>query len=93
MVRLPGSGGVREIMASQNKAKAAYRFLTDRYRSNSPFTVDDLIAVTGWAPRTVDTYISKQWRQIVEHGSGGQIRVKAEILVSANKSWVKLKVW
>ncbi len=77
-------------MASQNKAKAAYRFLTDQYRSNSPFNVEDLITVTGCAPRTVDTYISKQWRQIVERRSRGQIRVKAEILRLSEDAFLRL---
>ncbi|MBS1996634.1 MAG: hypothetical protein JSS86_10000 [Cyanobacteria bacterium SZAS LIN-2] len=43
------------------QVKKAFLFIRERALTQIPFSSEELIAATGWARRTVATYISKQW--------------------------------
>ena len=77
-------------MASQAKARQAYHFLVERANSNTPFVVQDLMAITGWKQSTVDTYIGKQWRQIMDRRQNGEIFVRPEIKRLSEEAFLQL---
>lgn len=77
-------------MASQDRARKAYKFLRERYSSNTPFTVDDVIAATGWKRTTVETYITKQWRDLVDRQGSGRIAVRPEINRLSEEAFLRI---
>lgn len=77
-------------MASQDRARKAYHFLLKHANSNQPFCIEDLMTETNWQRSTVETYIVKQWRQIVEKRGNGQIFVRPEIKRLNEESFLQL---
>lgn len=55
----------------------AFEFLRARAIDQVSFTVEDVMSATGWAKASVQTYITKQWRDVLA-SDGGRYRVKAE---------------
>lgn len=54
-------------MAGTTTQRAAFRFLREHLQSQQPFTKDEFIAVTGWdKPGTLDTYLRKQYKGLIE---------------------------
>ncbi len=77
-------------MASQTNARRAYHFLLDHANSNTVFHVEDLMTSTGWKRSTVETYIGKQWRQVVERQPTGEILVRQEIKRLSEDAFLRL---
>jgi hypothetical protein len=65
-------------MGSQVKPRKAYEFLKQHSTSKASFTVADLMRAAGWSKSTVRTYISKQYRDVLDARPDGTIKVKAE---------------
>jgi hypothetical protein len=77
-------------MASQAKARQAYHFLLKHAKSNTSFRIEDLMDVTDWKRSTVETYIGKQWRQIVTRRANGEILVLPEIKRLSEDAFLQL---
>lgn len=65
-------------MGSQEKPRKAYEFLKELSTSKASFTIADLMRAVGWSKSTVETYISKQYRDVLDARPGGKIEVKPE---------------
>ncbi len=63
-------------MGSQEKPRKAYEFLKEHSTSKASFTIADLVRAAGWSKSTVETYISKQYRDVLDARPGGKIKVK-----------------
>ena len=64
-------------MGSQEKPRKAYEFLKEHAASKFAFTIRDLMRATGWSKSTVETYISKQYQDVLDVRAG-KISVKPE---------------
>lgn len=53
------------------KVRLAYRFLCEREQGGVAFSVDELVAASGWREATVATYLKKKWAQLVTRGASG----------------------
>src|SRR2546422_547825 len=63
-------------MADDTTQRAAFNFLREHLQSQEPFTRDEFIAVTGWEkPGTLDTYLRKQYKGLIEKVSDTHFRV------------------
>ena len=63
-------GSTIAIVASSSRL-AAFAFLREHLQSQEPFTIDQFIAATGWdKPGTLKTYLRKQYKGLIEKGSG-----------------------
>jgi hypothetical protein len=65
-------------MSSQNKTRLAYRFFQQKCASRDYFTVTDLMQATGWTKITVETYISKQFHDLLFFQPDRKIQVRPE---------------
>lgn len=63
-------------MASDSSQRAAHKFFIEHLQTLKPFTRADLKRVTHWSDRAIDTYWSKQFKNILEPTSGDQWRVR-----------------
>lgn len=53
-----------------SKSLIAFRFFQEKKASRQPFTIQDVMATTGWAKSTVATYQCKKWaRHIRRQGN------------------------
>lgn len=77
-------------MAIKDAPKKAYRFFRDRQQANSPFTRDELSRLTGWSHSTIETYITKLWREIIERRRDGKLSVKPEFQFLTERRFVNL---
>lgn len=77
-------------MATQENARKAYKFLREHSASNAPFTKEELMLATGWAKSTVETYITKQWRDLVERRPDGGILVRPDFQRFNEESFLNL---
>ncbi len=62
----------------QEAVRKAYQFFREQYEADTAFTVQDLMSATGWSKSSVDTYITKQFRELLQR-IRGEIRVRPEI--------------
>lgn len=62
----------------QEAVRKAYQFFREQYAADTSFTVQNLMLATGWSKSSVETYITKQFRELLER-SRGAIRVRPEI--------------
>ncbi|MEQ1759283.1 MAG: hypothetical protein ABL986_13250 [Vicinamibacterales bacterium] len=60
--------------------KKGYKFFRDRAKDARPFTVDDLEKASGWSRASIDTYKSKQWKDLLDRASPGHWTVRKEFL-------------
>ncbi len=67
-------------MAKRDKQIKAYEFLLQRAKSRNEFTTADVARATGWATGTVSTYVSKQWKDLLQPIGGGTHKVRPEFL-------------
>ena len=65
-------------MPRDEKQRAAYEFFLAKLEANEAFTVQDLIVATGWAERSVTTYLSKQYHEFIERRPGATLRVRPQ---------------
>ena len=52
-------------MPNEDNQRAAFEFFRDRYRHQQPFTKQELDDATNWAPKSFQTYWSKQFKRLV----------------------------
>lgn len=77
-------------MATKGIPKKVYRFFRERLHANNPFTREELSMLTGWSHATIDTYITKVWREIIERHSDGTLSVKPEFQFLNERRFVNL---
>lgn len=59
--------------------KKGYDYFRERALDSREFTMKQLIAATGWSASSITTYLSKQWKGLVERAPGG-FRARREFL-------------
>jgi hypothetical protein len=60
--------------------KKGYKFFRDRARDGKPFSLTELEAASGWSKASIDTYKSKQWKDLLEKSADGRWTVRKEFL-------------
>lgn len=65
-------------MAGTNRVQEAYGFLFRKAEEGTTFSVDEVCRLTGWKPRTVETYLSKHWSHVTERLGRDRFRVLKE---------------
>lgn len=65
-------------MARRDKQLLAYKLLRQYATSQKSFTISDVVKAIGWKPRTVDTYIRKQWKDFLVSPDAATYRVLPE---------------
>ncbi len=63
-------------MPRYERQRAAYEFFLAKLEANEAFTVQDLVAATGWAEASVTTYLSKQYHELLDRRPGQTLRVR-----------------
>ena len=63
-----------------NSPKKGFKFFRERARDGKPFSLDELEAASGWSKASIDTYKSKQWKDLLEKAGGGRWTVRKEFL-------------
>lgn len=77
-------------MADDTTQRAAFKFLREHLQSQEPFTLDQFIAATGWdKPGTLNTYLRKQYKGLIEKVNENQYRVTDSFWKFA--TWRKFK--
>lgn len=68
-------------MANEKESpKKGYRFFRKRAQNGRTFTLAELEAASGWSRASINTYKSKQWKDLLEKGHKGQWTVRKEFL-------------
>ena len=63
-------------MADDTTQRAAFAFLREHLQSQEPFTIQEFIDATGWEkPGTINTYLRKQYKGLVEKIDDTHLRV------------------
>jgi len=62
-------------MATHDAPRKAYQFFRERLLTEKTFTYSELTALTGWKRNTIDSYMTKHWREVIGKQKGG-FRVK-----------------
>src|SRR3990170_5867653 len=81
---------LRQELASLDKPRQAYEFLTQHSISNQSFSVDDVATAIGWKRRTPETYIRKLWKDFLDVRSMDEIRVKPEFQRVTEQKFLEL---
>jgi hypothetical protein len=77
-------------MADDTTQRLAHRFFLERLQTLEPFTKEDVTQATGWSGATLDTYWSKQFKNIIEQiGDTQQYRVRERFRLYLD--WKKFK--
>lgn len=64
------------------KTIAAYQFMVKKESKNEPFSISELEEVTSWRPKTIKTYIAKQWSDFIERKKDGLYYTKGLLTIS-----------
>lgn len=59
------------VTSKDDKVRRSYRFLVASEASGTTFSVDEVVAATGWKRSTISTYLKKKWVQLVHKGAQG----------------------
>ncbi|MEZ4503565.1 MAG: hypothetical protein R3C39_13140 [Dehalococcoidia bacterium] len=63
-------------MADSSTQRAAFTFLQEHLQTQEPFTLDEFMKATGWEkPGTLNTYLRKQYKGLIEKVDDSQYRV------------------
>lgn len=63
-------------MADDTTQRKAFRFLREHLQSQAPFALSEFAAATGWdKPGTLNTYVRKQYKGLIEEVGDGRLRV------------------
>jgi len=63
-------------LADSTTQRAAFKFLREHLQSQEPFTLQELVDVTGWdKPGTMNTYLRKHFKGIIEKVGTSHLRV------------------
>jgi len=77
-------------MADDTTQRAAHRFLLEHLQSQEPFTKEEFREATGWEkPGTLNTYLSKHYKDLIEKIGPDQYRVSEAFRKFV--SWPKFK--
>ncbi len=60
--------------------KKGYSFFRERAHDAKPFTLEELEAVSGWSRVSIDTYKTKQWKDLLEKAGQNLWTVRKEFL-------------
>ncbi len=60
--------------------KKGYKFFRERARDGKPFSFEELQNASGWSRASVETYKSKQWKDLLEKSGAGRWTVRKEFL-------------
>jgi hypothetical protein len=60
--------------------RKGYKFFRERARDGKSFSLDELEAASGWSMASIETYKSKQWKDLLEKVKGGRWTVRKEFL-------------
>ncbi len=63
-------------MPSLDSQRAAHRFFSERLQTLELFTKEQLRQATGWSPRALNTYWSKQFKGLLESVDGTSFRIR-----------------
>lgn len=63
-------------MTRDERQRVAYEFFLTKLEANDAFTVQELVTATGWAERSVATYLGKQYHEFIERLPGATLRVR-----------------
>jgi hypothetical protein len=68
-------------MANDSESpRRGFKFFRDRARDGKPFSLDDLEIASGWSRASIDTYKSKQWKDLLDKSGSGSWTVRKEFL-------------
>ncbi|MBI3401999.1 MAG: hypothetical protein HY048_11315 [Acidobacteria bacterium] len=68
-------------MADDTTQRAAFQFLRQHLQSQEPFTIEEFITATGWdKPGTLNTYLRKQYKGLIEKVDDTHLRVQSQKL-------------
>lgn len=76
-------------MADDSTQRAAHRFFIEKLQTLEPFTKEDVTVATGWEGGTLDTYWSKQFKNILEQVDDTRYRVRERFRLY--QDWRKFK--
>jgi hypothetical protein len=66
-------------MADDTTQRAAFAFLREHLQSQKIFNIKEFISATGWAkPGTLNTYLRKQYKGLIENAAGTPLKVPAK---------------
>src|SRR4051794_3447401 len=66
-------------MADDTTQRAAFAFLREHLQSQKTFNIKEFISATGWAkPGTLNTYLRKQYKGLIENAAGTPLKVPAK---------------
>lgn len=68
-----------EINVKNDRTRASFDYLREMARSQELFTIDDLVAHSGWSKGSADIYISKKFSGVISR-IGKKLRVDRKIL-------------
>jgi hypothetical protein len=60
--------------------RKGYKFFRDRARDGKPFSLLELEDASGWSKTSIETYKSKQWKDLLEKSETGHWTVRKEFL-------------
>jgi hypothetical protein len=81
-------------MGKQDTQRAAHAFLLDHFLSGRPFTLPEFRTKTGWdKPGTFNTYLSKQFKGIIENVGGGPLKISDTDLYRVTESFQGFVEW
>lgn len=64
----------------RDSPKRGYKFFRERARDGKAFTLEELETASGWSRVSIDTYKSKQWKDLLEKAGTGQWTIRKEFL-------------
>jgi len=81
-------------MGKYDSQRAAYEFLLGHFLSGEAFVLKEFLTITGWTtPSTYRTYLSKQYRGLIENVEGGLFRISVNGEYRVTESFRRLVEW
>jgi hypothetical protein len=81
-------------MGSQVTQRAAHSFLLNHFLSGRPFTLEEFRTESGWdKASTFNTYLSKQFKGLIENVEGGDLRISETGLYRVTESFRAFTEW
>lgn len=68
------------VATEKESPKKGYKFFRERARDGKAFTFEELEVASGWSRVSIDTYKSKQWKDLLEKTGDGNWTVRKEFL-------------
>jgi len=81
-------------MGKYDSQRAAYEFLLRHFLSGEAFVLKEFLRITGWKkPGTYRTYLTKQYRGLIENVDGDQFRINLDGQYRVTESFRRLVEW